>query len=386
VRIAILQRVCTSYRIPLFSGIASSQGSEVVIFIGDDVPESKVKNAADLAQLPVHRMKTYFLRLGRRHLPWHVGLIGQLRRYKPDVILCEAESHFVGYVQAILYRALFNRRAALIHWCYISLPGWKVVGGTGPRALIKRFFRSFFDAFVVYSSFSRDCLARLRIPREKVFVATNVCDTSRFMKQADDLRASPTQAKAKLGLGTAFTVLYVGELDWNKRPEVLLDLAGQTDRNKFAFVLLGSGVAQEELRVRARSQHLDNVFIPGRVTEGLQLYFRAADAVVIPGRGGIIISEAMAHGLPVVVHQADGTEHDLVRNGETGMLLANGTVDDFREAIEFLIAHPEVAEEMGRKGRALIENRFNTQNMVDQILKAATYACESRRGCISPQA
>ena len=38
----------------------------------------------------------------------------------------------------------------------------------------------------------------------------------------------------------------------------------------------------------------------------------SADVVVVPGRGGIVISEAMVHGVPVIVHQADGTEYELV--------------------------------------------------------------------------
>ena len=43
-----------------------------------------------------------------------------------------------------------------------------------------------------------------------------------------------------------------------------------------------------------------------------------ADIVYVPGRGGMIISEAMAFACPVILHEADGTEYDLVINGKTG--------------------------------------------------------------------
>ena len=170
-RIAILQRVCISYRIPLFAQLTATAGIVLTLFIGDDILKSKVRNTADLKDINYRKLKTRFIRLGSRVLPWHVGLICELRKFKPDVILCEGESHFIGYLQAILYRYLFNRRVTLIHWCFISLPGWSTVGGSGYRALIKRFFRRFFDAFVVYSSFSKECLLKLGQPSEKIFVS-----------------------------------------------------------------------------------------------------------------------------------------------------------------------------------------------------------------------
>ncbi|MFC1574384.1 hypothetical protein ACFL30_04295 [Candidatus Latescibacterota bacterium] len=247
-RLAILQRVCSPYRVPLFARLALAPEIDLTLIIGEDLPNSKVKSGSDLSALPIRKMKTRFIRLGSRLLPWHVGLIHELRKLKPDVILCEGESHFLGYLQTIFYKYFINRRVALIHWCFISLPGWPVVGGSGHRALIKKFFRRFFDAFVVYSSFSKDCLLKLGQPSNKVFVATNVGDTQRFLQQADSLAESASEARKKLELPEKFTVLYLGTLDKNKRPEVMLDLAHECDTETYNFVLLGSGDLLEELR------------------------------------------------------------------------------------------------------------------------------------------
>jgi glycosyltransferase involved in cell wall biosynthesis len=383
-RIAVLQRVCTAYRVPLFEQLADSPADEFRLFIGDDLPNSKVKSGRDLGNIPIQRLRTSFVKFGNRVLPWHHGLIKALRDYRPDVIVCEGESHFIGYILAIFYRTFFDRRCALIHWCYISLPGWPIVGGSGPRAVIKRFFRNFFDAFLVYSGFSRDSLKLLGEPEGKVFVATNVCDTAHFMAQADALDATPAEARQLLGLGDRFTLLYVGELDWNKRPDVLLDLASQMDCAKYAFVLLGSGVALEPLRDRARQHGLTNVFLPGRISDGLSSYFRAANAVIIPGRGGIIISEAMAYGVPVIVHQADGTEYDLTENGVTGIHLQNGAVADFRQAVETLAADPARRTAMAHESRRRVEEVYTTANMVRQIRRAAAFAVAARRGGQDP--
>ena len=172
-RIAVLQRVCADYRVGLFSALGSVGNVEMRLFIGHDVPGTKVKGVGVCPGVSVTKLETRFIRLGRRILPVHVGLVDELRKFRPTVVLCEGESHFVGYLQAIYYRLRYDRRARLIHWCFISLPGrpkkrWGVAEG------VKAYFRRHFSAFLVYSSFSRDRLVELGVDPRKVFVATNV--------------------------------------------------------------------------------------------------------------------------------------------------------------------------------------------------------------------
>ena len=120
--------------------------------------------------------------------------------------------------------------------------------------------------------------------------------------------------------------------------------------------------------------NLHNVFLPGHVRDELPLYYRAASVMVLPGRGGMVISEAMAWSLPVIVHQADGTEYDLVRNGMTGLRLGKGDAEDFRKAIEFLRDHPEKTKKMGRAASNLLMKQFSIKNMVNQMKKVIDFA------------
>lgn len=378
-KLAILQRVCAPYRTAMFSQLAAQPGVEMKLFIGANIPGTKVQGTSDLEGIPFQKLPTRMLRMGRRVLTWHVGLIGELRRFKPDVILCEGESHFVGYLQAIVYRALFNPKAALIHWCFISLPGHEV-HEKRPGAVIKGFFRRFFDAHLLYSSFSRDCLMQLGVPEVKAFVATNVGDVRKFIKMSDSLPDTPAQARESVGLPEKFTAVYVGTLDENKHPEMLLDLAGVLDKDQYNFVLLGTGPMLEPLRARATREGLSNVFLPGRVADGLALYYRSADALLIPGRGGIVISEAMAFGVPVVVHEADGTEYDLVQHQVTGVRLQRAGLEDFSQSLKFLQGDPELCARMGKASRELCETRYTTENMVKQTLSAARFARNARSG------
>ena len=343
------------------------------LFVGRDIPGTKVKGVRDFAGLQAAKLETRFIRVGRRVFPFHVGLVYELRRFRPTVILCEGESHFLGYLQAIYYRHRYDRCAALIHWCYIALPGGSAKEGRVAGAL-KAHFRKYFSAFLVYSSFSKERLIERGEDPCKVFVATNVGHVERYLEQSASLKKTKAELRSALELKERFTVLYVGTLSQSKRPDVLLDLAQECAEDCYSFVVAGTGELEGHLRTRVAREELSNVHLPGNVTGTIPLYYRAADVLIMPGRGGIVISEAMAFGLPVVVHEADGTEHDLVENGVTGVRVAGGGVEDFRAALEMLRENPERRAAMGAASRRIVEARWNTDNMVRQILRAAEYA------------
>lgn len=376
-RFAILQRICPTYRKALFKKLASTPGIELKLIIGQDIPNTKFFSSPDLTGIPHVKLPTRFLRLKNRVLTWHLGLVDELKRFNPDVILCEGESHFIGYLQAFFYRFFYNKRVGLMHWCFYALPG-RPVKEYNLGAFVKLLFRGWFDAYIVYSSFSKQCLIELGQSAEKAFVTTNVGDVDKFLEMSKATVETKIEARNKLQLPNRFTVLYVGTLDANKHPDLLLDLAQKLNCDEFNFVLLGSGALLGDLSARATREKLDNVFLPGRVVDHLSLYYRAADVLLIPGRGGIIISEAMAFGLPVIVHQADGTEYDLVEHGVTGIRLQGGAQSDFITALEFLKNNPEDCAKMGATGKMVVENRFTMANMAEQILRAARYARERR--------
>jgi glycosyltransferase involved in cell wall biosynthesis len=376
--LAILQRVCTGYRLELFRRLAARSELRVRVFIGDDLPDSKVRSTTDFQDLDVVKLPTRFLGIAGRVLPLHRGLGLALRDFDPDVILSEGESHFLGYLSAIRAR---GRRAdrALVHWGLGGLPGDDHETRFANR--LKRPFQRRADAFLVYSSYGAEVLERIGHPPSKIVVAVNVSDTDRHLAAARNLHESRSEARRGLGLADRFTVITVGALDANKRADVLVEAIAGLPAERVNALIVGGGSELESLRRTVRERGLSSIHLTGAVPAGdVARYYRAADALVVPGRGGMVISEAMAHGLPVVVHRADGTEYDLVRNGETGVRLESGTAGDFRRAIERLADDPEATTRMGEKGRQLVEDEINMDAMVESILSVCRLARERRAG------
>lgn len=365
IRLAILQRVCTGYRLGLFMKLAALPGFKVRLFLGDDVPATKVRSTADLSAIDHVRCPTRFFSLRGHAMPWHRGLRAQLARFEPDVILCEGESNLLNYLQAIWFRR-FHPSTKLIHWSLGGLPGVPVRPSSA-SGRIKRFLQKHFDGFLAYSSFGKESLVALGHDDAKIFVATNVADTSAHMASAASLALSPSEAREKLGLPNRFTVLYAGAMDANKRPDALLDVARDSGPDDYNMVLLGGGAMLDSLRDRVARDGLENVYLPGRVSEELPLYYRASDAMLMPGRGGMVISEAMAWSIPVVVHQADGTEFDLVVDGETGIRLKDGSVSAIRTGLDTLRNLRDQGKSLGEAGFVRLNEQFLMEHMVSDI-------------------
>lgn len=128
----------------------------------------------------------------------------------------------------------------------------------------------------------------------------------------------------------------------------------------------------------ARSSLPANVEIGGDVSFGdlRGLYERAA-FVVIPlqptahhSAGSVAVKEAMAMGKAVVVASNGGLE-DYLRDGETGIIVPADDSRRLREAIASLLADPDVAQRMGRKGRAVLERDMRYEDKIDWLASLA---------------
>lgn len=368
-KVIVLQRVIPSYRVAVFRSITANTIFDISMIIGDDLDASKAKNAIDLSDVRYHRLPSTGINVLGRLLTRHHGLMSALRESRPDVIICEAESHFLGYLTAILYKTFFSRNTKLILWCFYALPG--IENERTPfHAFIKKCSRKFFDGFLSYSSFGKDHLISKGYNDNKITVAVNVCDTSHYLRLDEKLKISKVKAKQKLGISDKFVVTYVGTLDKVKRPDLLLDISKYLDVNAFHFFVVGSGPMEDDLAHKIKNDHVTNVTLTGRLGSDLALYYRASDAVILPGRGGIVISEAMCFGVPVIVHQADGVEYDLVVPGETGILVESGHAADFSLQIQRLSQHTQLLNQMAINTRALIKAKYNTESMSNSVIKS----------------
>jgi glycosyltransferase involved in cell wall biosynthesis len=100
-----------------------------------------------------------------------------------------------------------------------------------------------------------------------------------------------------------------------------------------------------------------------------QLYFDS-DIFCLPTHGDclpMVLSEAGAAGLPVVSTAVAGIP-EIVQEGETGFLIPAGDTDALTEALQNLIAHPQMRLEMGEKAVKRVSAQFDAQRNADRLL------------------
>jgi glycosyltransferase involved in cell wall biosynthesis len=97
----------------------------------------------------------------------------------------------------------------------------------------------------------------------------------------------------------------------------------------------------------------------------LRSMYAQAKFVIVPlrrttqyGAGCTAVLEAMAMGRAVIASRHPGMP-DYVRDGETGILVDPGDVQELRQAMRYLLDHPEEADRMGTRGRQAVEEEFN---------------------------
>lgn len=165
-------------------------------------------------------------------------------------------------------------------------------------------------------------------------------------------------------------ILAVGRLVEKKGFEHLIDACRiLADRGRdFEGRILGSGMLEEPLADRIRAQRLEGrVVLAGNRPQALVVEeLRAAAVLAAPcvtgsdgNRDGLptTLLEAMALGTPCVSTDVTGIP-EVLRDGETGLMVPQGDARALADALERLIDDPEERVRLARAARRRIEADF----------------------------
>lgn len=156
----------------------------------------------------------------------------------------------------------------------------------------------------------------------------------------------------------------VGRLEKQKGIDVLLDAASRVkvDHPDCHFLIVGDG--RDRVALEARSAQLGLVattHFTGLRADVPNL-LATATLFVLPSRWegmANALLEAMASGLPVVATSVEGST-DLVRSGETGLLVPAGTSVELAAAICSVLATPSRSREMALAAQSTVRSGYTT--------------------------
>jgi D-inositol-3-phosphate glycosyltransferase len=187
------------------------------------------------------------------------------------------------------------------------------------------------------------------------------------------------EARLKIGYGVGRLLLFVGRLERLKGVEIAiraLALLRDRDHDDLRLIVLGEdsreGDESEKERLKAAASALgvrDRVDFLGSVAHHeLPYFYAAADALVMPSYSesfGLVALEAQACGRPVVASGVSGLR-SVVRDEVSGYLIDGDDPATYAERIGRLLADPELAQQMGRRGR-LLAQRFSWTGTAERL-------------------
>ena len=176
--------------------------------------------------------------------------------------------------------------------------------------------------------------------------------------------------RAEFGIDRSQTVVsFVGQIRENKGIDSFLRMAKAIDGRNVRFLIAGEcrdpqryEGAYDIDRLRREMEGDERILYVG-YRRDVENVFRTSDILVVPSRWGepfgLINIEAGAVGIPVVATR-DGGIPEVIRDGDTGLLVDVGDEEALIAAVRRLVESPELRARMGRRAREVVEADFTT--------------------------
>lgn len=185
------------------------------------------------------------------------------------------------------------------------------------------------DAALVAGPPHASYVQRLGMPPDRIHLGYDVVDNRHFAEGAASARLVAQRARAEHGLPRRY-ILASARFIRKKNLSTLVAGYAQARRStsseKPDLVMLGDGEEKESILAVARAEGVERwLHLPGyRGYGALPTYYGLADAFVLVSireQWGLVVNEAMASGLPVVVSEPCGAARTLLNDGVNGFVV-----------------------------------------------------------------
>jgi colanic acid/amylovoran biosynthesis glycosyltransferase len=185
----------------------------------------------------------------------------------------------------------------------------------------------------------------------------------------------------KLNPGEAVKIITVARLVEKKGIEYAIKAIAEIakDYPNIIYRIVGDGSLRESLEALVLDLKIsDNVKLLGWMTqEQVRQLYDDSHIFILPSvtaadgdREGqaLVLQEAQAMGLPILSTLHNGIPEGVL-DGKSGFLVPERDVDALAEKLRYLVTNPEGWATMGRQGRAYVEERYNIEQLNEQLVE-----------------
>lgn len=302
------------------------------------------------------------------------SLIWITRKYKLEIYHAH---HTIptGFVAIIVSKFLRIPVVVTAHLMDITTHGADV----GPLENIVDFESNFiFKHLITFSlnsankiiAVSEDLAGRIRKMgiNNNIMVLRNAVDISRFKPRKN------VELRQEYGIADdEILILFIGHLEPFKGVFELINAFNEVSKlhSKTKLMLVGEGQQKQEVHKEISRFHLDDsVIFTGKVSpETIEKYYQMADIFTLPSYTEglpLVVIEAMACGLPVVVSTVGGIP-ELIEDNVNGYLIPPKNYEKLSEKLSSLVADRKLRKKFGEKALKTVDDEFNINKKVEKL-------------------
>lgn len=350
-KIILIQNILAPYRIPLFEALSKVKGYKLMVLLSAKT-ENRRSWIIDFNKITFAYkfVKGITLKVSyEREIQININFLVEFIKHSPNVIICSGYSF--STLMALFYKAI-NKRVKIIIWTEAY---------EHENKLLRKMMVKFTDAFLVGGILASERVVELGAEKRRLYTAYNCVETNKY---------AMTDGKSFKECDK--TILYVGRLVYSKGVWDLVK-AFEIYQNKSKdskLILLGDGPIKEELESYCTEKSLNCTFEGFIQQNKIYPYYSEADIFVLCSHhdnNPLVLLEALASGLPIVVSDAVGSVNDVVKQGINGYSFPDGDINELSKIFIKVLGNSNLQKKLS-EGAKITSKNFTVEKTLQSFV------------------
>ena len=376
------------YQVPLFKALTSHPRFELEVYFCSDeslkaLDVAKRYNSSSPWGLEEDLLKGYKHKFLRNYFPlgsymkpvlglFNPSVWSEIRNNKPDVVV------LMSWMNPTWWLAVATCIILRIPFFYLTDQNIQRESAHSPwkkwlKSLIlgKLLFR-WANGFLCAGTANRQLYQSYGVPDEKLIPFAFSWGYQSLLQSSDEVKSQRGRLRTELGIPEgSYVILYCGRLSSEKGLMGLLDAYEKVKISGKVLAFVGDGPLKQTLHDYTVDHDIESVrFFGFQNREKISSFYAISDMLVLPSyqeTWGMVVSESLCFGLPVVISDQVGASLDLVEDGHNGFTFPAGDVEALAERLQRMADLPETSRrKMGENSRRLIE-KWSNRDLIEPL-------------------
>ncbi len=375
-RVVILHNIISPYKTLLFNALNKVMDDFKVLYISETEHRREWVINKDELRFPYEVMfKVPADEISAAKL--FKETLRRLNRLKPEILIIGGYSYASCW--AGFFWAKFNRKKIIL---------WSASNEEDrTRLFIKEKIKSIFikncDAANVYGIKSKEYIVKLGMNKNRIFIKGNTSDNAFYYNETMKQKVKRKLLCDQFGIPFR-NFLYIGRFSPEKNILTLLEAYRRlkADGSDWGLILVGNGPQKSEVESYIQRHSIKDVFLPGfKQKEEIPVYLAVSDVFILPSISepwGLVVNEAMAAGLPVLVSKRCGCYPDLIKEGFNGFSFDPFNIQELYILMKNVVEGKYDLESMGKASLDIIKD-YTPENAAKIIVETIKFVINSKK-------